>query len=62
MDWRWKENSSAFQEKSGKDFSFHENVTFSIVIPGEAEGSAVPRTSPGNADSRRLAVASWKIK
>jgi hypothetical protein len=28
--------------------TFHDNATLSFVIPSEAEGSAVPRTSPGN--------------
>jgi hypothetical protein len=28
--------------------TFHVTVALSFVIPSEAEGSAVPRTSPGN--------------
>jgi hypothetical protein len=28
--------------------TFHRKVALSFVIPSEAEGSAVPRTSPGN--------------
>jgi hypothetical protein len=31
----------------GPATTFHESVTLSFVIPSEAEGSAVPRTSPG---------------
>jgi hypothetical protein len=30
---------------------FHESFTLPFVIPSAAEGSAVPRTSPGNAES-----------
>src|SRR6202035_1448567 len=30
--------------------TFHENGVISFVIPSEAEGSAVPRTFPGNAE------------
>jgi hypothetical protein len=32
--------------------TFHGATTLPFVIPSEAEGSAVPRTSPGNAESR----------
>jgi hypothetical protein len=30
--------------------TFHGNVTIPFVIPSAAEGSAVPRTHPGNAE------------
>jgi hypothetical protein len=32
--------------------TFHGTVALSFVIPSAAEGSAVPRTSPGKPESR----------
>jgi hypothetical protein len=36
----------------GPETTFHRKVALSFVIPSEAEGSAVLRTSPGNVFDR----------
>jgi hypothetical protein len=38
------------EKRLGSATAFYETVTISFVIPSEAEGSAVLRTSRGNAD------------
>jgi hypothetical protein len=40
------------EERLGSVHNFDETTTLSFVIPSEAEGSAVPRTLPGNAFDR----------
>jgi hypothetical protein len=39
------------EERFGPATIFHGTVALSFVIPSAAEGSAVPRTFPGNAES-----------
>jgi hypothetical protein len=38
------------EKRLGPATPLYETVTVSFVIPSEAEGSAVPRTSPGSAE------------
>jgi hypothetical protein len=38
-----------FEKRLGSATTLYETVALSFVIPSEAEGSAVPPTSPGNA-------------
>jgi hypothetical protein len=39
-----------FEKRLGSATTLYGTVALSFVIPSEAEGSAVPRTSPGNAE------------
>jgi hypothetical protein len=40
-----------FEKRLGSATTLYGTVALSFVIPSEAEGSAVPRTSPGNANT-----------
>jgi hypothetical protein len=44
-------SSGVVLNRGVSETTFHRKVALSFVIPSEAEGSAVPRTSPGNASS-----------
>ena len=39
-----------FEKRLGSETNLYGTVALSFVIPSEAEGSAVPRTSPGNTE------------
>jgi len=39
--------------------ALHSSVAFSFVIPSEAEGSAVPRTPPGNVGNSEIRVRTY---
>jgi hypothetical protein len=45
-------------KRLGQATTFYGTVALSFVIPSEAEGSAVPRTCPGNVF--RQSVAQWR--
>ena len=55
QDWRPGLSSAIpvqirFEKRLGFATNLYGTIALSFVIPSEAEGSAVPRTSPGNAE------------